>query len=1112
MTIAVVGAGCRFPDAWTPQQFWSNIDDGVVSMRELSDEQLRAGGVPEARLSAADYVRIGTTLPGVADFAAEFFEFTPRDARLMDPQQRIFLEVAWEALEAAGHPPAPDGPLIGVFAGSGAGNYSAALMALAVARLGLVEAVDDIDLTIGGAPDFLTSRTAYKLGLRGPAVSLQAACSSSLYAVHYASLSLLSGECDIALAGGASVMEPIRGYRYRVDGGQSEDGYNRSFDERGTGTTFSSGVGVVALRRLSDALADGDPILAVLRGTAVGNDGAHKAGYAAPSPAGVADVVGAALRVADVPPELLRYAEAHGTATPLGDHVELSALTAALRTGTSEIGYCGLGSVKANIGHTGEASGIAGLLKAVHIARSGLLPPHPTYERPRDPDILAKSPFTIATSGRLCADADRHVLVNSIGFGGANAAAVLAPPPAPTRPAAPARDQIRLVLSARNRVELDELSRRLADVIDAGESPIADVEYTLRAGRHGFAERRVVSASPQQLAAALRLPRAPLAKTVRSTPRRAVVEVPDGVSVPPELVADVRAAIRTAEVTGDVHRIVIDGTADAGTLLAEAWLNGVSVDWEALARGRGRRIVLPTYPFTRKRYWALDGVSLADLTGERTSGGGPALQETSGVAADSIEAAVLDIWRRLFGDDTIGPDSEFEACGGTSLLSVQVVLEIQDRFGVVVNMHRAGGGKATVRRLAATVRGLVADPEETGPAADRMDLDDNGLVDADLQLPLGPLAAVPARGSGVLLTGATGYLGAFLLDELIRTTTRPVYCLVRAEDEHEARGRLAAVAAGFLLPPPDPDRVRVVPGDLRDIAKLARTYRDGEIEREVGHVLHCAAKVVFTEPYRVLRADNVLPTAELLAWSRSCGIRDFSFVSTAAATAPTPGADKILETRDQPLDARLGGYGVSKWVCERLLDRADEDGMRIRVFRPGLIMANRRTGACNPKDLVYFVLASGVSVGAHPVDNRYHEVAPVDVVAQAIVGLALARGSVGRAYHLVGEAQPGLRDMFVMLEKAGLPTRPVSVAQWQELVREKALATGNPILSAAALIELEGNEEGEPVLQSTGWQPWLRRNGIDPGVDGTMIRRALTYLARHDERFGAILPELAGER
>ncbi len=1115
LEIAVVGAGCRFPDAWTPQQFWSNIDNGVVSMRELSDDQLRAGGIPEEILRASDYVRIGATLPGVEDFAAEFFGYTPREARAMDPQQRVFLEASWEALEAAGHPPTVDGPVIGVFAGSGHGTYSAAMFALAVNRSGLVEAVDDIDLTIGGEPDFLTSRVAYKLGLRGPAVSLQAACSSSLYAVHYASLSLLSGECDIALAGGATVLEPIRGYRYRPDGGQSEDGYCRSFDYRGTGTVYSSGVGVVALRRLSDALADGDPVLAVLRGTAVGNDGSQKAGYAAPSPAGVADAVAAALRVAGVSPDLLRYVEAHGTATPLGDHVELSALTTALRTGTDKVGYCDLGSVKANIGHTGQASSIAGFLKAVHIAQSGVIPPHPTFERPRDPGILEDSPFVISGSKRDCVDPDRHVLVNSIGFGGANAAAVLGPPPAPARASADTREQIRLVVSARNRVELDEMSRRLADVIDAGAAPLGDIEYTLRVGRHAFEERRVVTAPAEMLAAALRLPRPPFAKTARSTGRRAVIVVPEDLRQPPGLLPTLRAALRHADVTGtgdtgshsDSYVVTLD--ADSANrleaTLTDAWLNGVPVDWSVLAGIGGRRVALPTYPFARKRFWALDGVSLADLAGGGTAQARPATPIGDG----SVESVILHIWRDLFGDETIGLDSEFGEAGGTSLLSVQVVLEIQGRFGVVVNMHRAGGSKASVRRLAEMVRGLMSNPDQAGPAADQMDLDDGGLVDADLQLPLGTMATTATRGASVLLTGASGYLGAFLLDELVKTTTKPVYCVVRAADEAEGLDRLRVNAAKFMLPAPDPDRVRVVPGDLTDIATLGRTFRDGELEREVGHVLHCAAKVVFTEPYRSLRAANVLTMAGLLTWARGCGIRDFSYVSTAAATAPAMGSDRLLETRDQPLDPRLGGYGVSKWVCERLLDRADEDGMRVRVFRPGLIMSARNTGAGNHKDLIYFVLASGVAVGAHPIDNRIHEMAPVDVVAQAIVGLAMSRGSVGRVYHLVGEKLSGLRGLFVMLGDAGLPTRPLPLAQWQELVRERALATGNPILSASALLEIEGTDEGGPMLQATGWQPWLRRNEISPEVNGEMLRQGLTYLARTDDLFAALLPELA---
>lgn len=1145
--IAVVGAGCRFPDAWTPQQYWSNIDNGVVSMRELSDEQLRAGGVAEEVLRAPGYVRIGTVLPGVAEFAADFFGYSPREARLMDPQQRIFLECCWEALEFAGHPPAADGPLVGVFAGSAAGTYSAAMLALAVNRVGLAEAVDDIDITTGGEPDYLTSRVAYKLGLRGPAVSVQAACSSSLYAVHFASLSLLSGECDVALAGGATVLEPVRGYRYRPDGGQSEDGYCRAFDIRSSGTTYSSGVGVVALRRLADALADGDPILAVLRGTAVGNDGALKAGYAAPSPAGVADVVTAALRVADVPAETVRYAEAHGTATPLGDHVELTALTTALRTGTAPTGYCALGSVKANIGHTGSAASIAGFLKGVHIARTGSIPPHPTFERPRDPGILAESPFYITTAARSCTDPDRHVLVNSIAFGGANAAAVLGPPPSPTRPAAPARDLVRLVVSARNRIELDRLSNALADELDRDPAAVADIAHTLRVGRHAFDERRVVTAAPDRLATAMRLPRPPLARSARSTARRAVIGVPDGVEVPAGLLDRLRAALpdRTA-VVGDPagyappewFRIVLGGGPDGPdrhilaldegppaladrleAAVAAAWLHGVPVDWECLTGGRGHRVPLPTYPFQRKRHWALDDVPPVDLAGaaarrDRPTAAAP-VPSTAGSddghsdGGGSVEAGVLAVWRELFGDAAIGLDDEFGARGGTSLLSVQIVLELQERYGVVLNVHRAGGTRATPRRMAEMIRVQHGDPDQEGFRVDRLHTDDTPLIDADLQLPLGRLAPTPAPGTDILFTGATGFLGAHLLHELLTATTGRVYCMVRAADEAAGLARLRNAAARFLLPEPDPSRVYPVPGDLRDIARVAPAYRHGELERRIGHVVHAAARVVVTEPYRTLREDNVLPMAALLTWVRGCGIGDFTLVSTAAATGPAVGSSWVLETRDQPLDPRDGGYGASKWVGERLLERAEADGMRVRVFRPGLIMSASRTGAGNEKDLVYIVLASGVAVGAHPVDDGLHIMAPVDVVARAIAELALARGSVGRVYHLFPEDPVRMCDLFAMLGDAGLPTRPVPLKEWQELVRDRALATGDPILATGALLELEGTGPDEPPTQARGWQPWLRRTGTDPRVTGGMLRGGLAYLARSSPMFGALLPDLA---
>jgi phthiocerol/phenolphthiocerol synthesis type-I polyketide synthase E len=301
--IAVVGVGSRYPDAATPQDFWRNIEQGSVAMRELTEAQLADACVPQHVLNAPGFVRMGATLPGVTDWAADFFGYTPKEAETIDPQQRIFLEAAWEALEAAGHPPRDGCPRTGVFAASYAGHYSAAVFTDKARRRGLRAAIDDLDLTVGGQPDFLTSRAAYRLGLRGPAVSIQTGCSASLYALHYATLSLLSGEVDIAFAGGATVIEPFLGYLHAPGGVLSEDGYCRSYDASSTGTVYSSGIGVVALRRVSDALADGDPILAVVRGSAVGNDGGDRLGYVAPSPAGVAEVVGSALRVSDVPAE-----------------------------------------------------------------------------------------------------------------------------------------------------------------------------------------------------------------------------------------------------------------------------------------------------------------------------------------------------------------------------------------------------------------------------------------------------------------------------------------------------------------------------------------------------------------------------------------------------------------------------------------------------------------------------------------------------------------------------------------------------------------------------------------------------------------------------------------
>ncbi|MGK5728608.1 beta-ketoacyl synthase N-terminal-like domain-containing protein [Streptomyces sp. URMC 124] len=657
--IAVVGAGCRFPDASTPQEFWRNLDAGTVSVRELSDEDLLAAGVEPGTWADPAYVRKAARLDAPADFAGEFFGYSRAEAEAVDPQQRLFLEVCWEALESAGHG-ARAGSATGVFAGSHAGPYSARLLAATALRDGWPAALGDVALHLGGLGDFLPARVAYKLGLRGPTAGVQAACASALYSVHQAVLSLLAGECDLALAGGATVLEPETGYRQRPDGSLSADGYCRSYDAASTGTFYSSGVAAVALRRLPDALADGDPVLAVLRGTAVGNHGADRAGFTAPSAAGIADVVGRALEAAGVRGDQLDYVEGHGVGTPIGDRLEIRGLTAGLGPGVPA-GRIALGSVKANIGHTGPASGLAGLLSAVHVVRTGRLVPHPLFAAPREPGAFAKSPFHVTTEPRALAGAERFALVNNIGFGGNNAVAVVAAPPAPVRAPAPERPVVRLTLSARNDVELDALAGRLAEAVESGDVPLSDVStgnvstggtpmgdlaHTLRVGRRAFPARRVVTVPAgnpadgpvglARLAAALRDPVDPAVRSRRAASgQRLAVVVPPGTPGADELLGLLAAAFprrsalydAVADVPGKAFTVLVGDGMDAGAhtgpvahlparpadaagaveeLAHEAWLHGVDVDWAALAGSRGRRVPLPTYPFPRERYWALD--------------------------------------------------------------------------------------------------------------------------------------------------------------------------------------------------------------------------------------------------------------------------------------------------------------------------------------------------------------------------------------------------------------------------------------------------------------------------------------------------------------------------
>ncbi|MEV4049848.1 beta-ketoacyl synthase N-terminal-like domain-containing protein [Amycolatopsis sp. NPDC049688] len=501
--IAITGMACRLPGANTPERFWHNLCRGVESISRFTAGQLVAAGLDPDLVRRPEYVPARGVLDRGGCFDHELFGYSPAEAAGFDPQHRVFLETSAAALDAAAIDPQRFPGWIGVFAGSNAVNPD----------LPAADA-DEVTRLIGYEKDFLATKVAYKLGLRGPALTLQTACSTALVAIHYAAQSLLSYECDAAIAGGASLWMPqVVGHLYRPGSISSVDGRCRPFDADATGTVGGNGVAAVVLRRLADALAEGDPIVAVLRGSAVNNDGAGKVGYIAPSVTGQRAVIQLALARAGVDPGDVGYVEAHGTGTRVGDPVEVAALTQAFREETDRVGYCRLGSVKGNIGHTGPAAGAAGVIKAALMVQHREFVPTLHYRRPNPELELESSPFVVADRREPWrGDGPLLAGVSSFGMGGTNAHAVLESAPDRTRPVTTRRPRV-FCLSANAPAALRRMRDELADHVESTADSVdtAEVALTLAGGRRRFAFRgAVVAADPAGLVAALRTANPPV--------------------------------------------------------------------------------------------------------------------------------------------------------------------------------------------------------------------------------------------------------------------------------------------------------------------------------------------------------------------------------------------------------------------------------------------------------------------------------------------------------------------------------------------------------------------------------------------------------------------------
>jgi acyl transferase domain-containing protein/aryl carrier-like protein len=515
--IAIVGMAGRFPRARNLDEFWRNLRDGVEAISVFTEEELRAAGVDAALLRDPGYVRANAFLEDAELFDASFFGINHREAEIMDPQHRIFLECAWEALENAGYSADSYAGRIGVYAGHGVTSY---LLSNLYSNRQSLWALSGAQSLLGNDKDYLATRVSYKLNLSGPSLSVQTACSTSLVAVHLACQSLLNGECSMALAGGITISIPQKvGYKYEEGGIMSPDGHCRAFDASAKGTVPGSGVGIVILKRLEDALADGDTIHAVIRGSAINNDGSQKAGYTAPSVEGQAAVISEALHMSGVEASTIGYVEAHGTATVLGDPIEVAALTQAFRAGTDAKEFCAIGSVKTGIGHADTAAGVAGLIKTVLALKHEQIPPSLHFQQPNPAIDFENSPFYVnAKLTEWTANGvPRRAGVSSFGIGGTNAHVIVEEAPE-VASAGTVRPLHLLTLSAKTRTALQATALNLAAHLKQHpELNLADVAHTLQRGRKAFDHRLALVCRDLDEAAAALEDEARVASAVQET-------------------------------------------------------------------------------------------------------------------------------------------------------------------------------------------------------------------------------------------------------------------------------------------------------------------------------------------------------------------------------------------------------------------------------------------------------------------------------------------------------------------------------------------------------------------------------------------------------------------
>lgn len=686
LEIAVIGMAGKFPGAKDIHEFWDNIKNSVESIRFFTDEELIEAGVSPQLLENPNYVKANGILEDSDYFDATFFGYTPKEAEIMDPQIRIFHECAWGALEDAGVAPGAYDGLIGLYAGATPSLHWQARALLS----GKSSEIGEFAANHLSQKDYITLRISYKLDLKGPSFVLYTTCSTSLVAIHIACQAILNGECDMALAGGITVINLNKtGYMYREGMVTSPDGHCRTFDAKAKGVVGGDGVGVVVLKRLEDAVADRNHIYAVVKGSAINNDGVRRAGFTAPSVAGQAEVIKMAMQVAEVEPESIRYIETHGTATALGDPVEIEGLKLAFNT--REKGFCGIGSVKTNVGHLDSAAGVTGFIKTVLALKYKLLPPSLHFDSPNPGIDFIDSPFYINTKLTPWENGQYPLRagVSAFGIGGTNAHVILEAWREGEAQGATDEEKAGayrlIVLSARTSTALDKMCENLVNYFKKNPHiHLGDAAYTLQVGRPPFKYRKMFVCSGIEQASAL------LSGADPGKIHSATVEE-----------ENMTASAPSGESPDRTEKFIRDGRGGDPELrnllekIGFSWLQGATVDWRKLYPGEERkRIPLPTYPFERQRYW-IDEIPFKIATpGDRGSYKAaapqarlyprPELSAAYTPPANETEKKLAGIWQNFFGFEQIGGQDDFFELGGDSLTIITMVSRIQKEMEILV--------------------------------------------------------------------------------------------------------------------------------------------------------------------------------------------------------------------------------------------------------------------------------------------------------------------------------------------------------------------------------------------------------------------------------------------